>query len=80
MFNNRTEDGRNNIAGIRVAELRKDLRISQRELVDRLEVVGLNIDKNAVQRIESGARFVTDIELGYLAKIFGTTIEELLRR
>lgn len=80
MFNNRTEDGRNNIAGIRVAELRKDLRISQRELADRLEVIGLNIDKNAVQRIESGQRFITDIELGYLAKVFNVTIEELLRR
>ncbi len=80
MFNNRTEDGRNNIAGIRVAELRKNLRISQRELADRLQVIGLDIDKNAVQRIESGQRFVTDIELGYLAKVFGTTIEELLRR
>ena len=62
MFSNRTEDGRNNIAGIKVAELRKGLRISQRELADRLAVVGL------------------DIELGYLAKVFGTTIEELLGR
>lgn len=80
MFTNRTPDGRNNIAGIRVAELRKGLRISQRELADRLSVIGLDIDKNAVQRIESGQRFVTDIELGYLAKVFGTTVEELLRR
>lgn len=80
MFSNRTEDGRNNIAGIKVAELRKDLRFSQRELADRLEVIGLDIDKNAVQRMESGERFITDIELGYLAKVFGTTVEELLRR
>ena len=80
MFNNRTSDGRNNIAGIKVAELRKNLRISQRELSDRLNVIGLDIDKNAVQRMESGERFITDIELGYLAKVFSVTIEELLRR
>lgn len=80
MFNNRTEDGRNNIAGIRVAELRKNLRISQRELSDRLNVIGLDIDKNAVQRMESGQRFITDIEIISLAKIFGITVEELLRR
>lgn len=78
MFKNRTTYGRNNIAGIKVAELRKNLRISQRELADRLEVVGLDIDKNVVQRIESGERFVTDIELGYLAKVFGISVEELL--
>lgn len=80
MFTNRTPDGRNNIVGIKVAELRKNLRISQRELADRLQIIGLDIDKNAVQRIESGQRFVTDIELEYLAKVFGITIEELIRR
>lgn len=85
MFNNRTTDGsivRNNIAGTKVAQLRKGLRISQRELSDRLNTIGLDIDKNAVQRMESGQRFITDIELGYLylAKVFGVTIEELLRR
>ncbi len=80
MFTNRTSDGRNNIAGLKVAELRKGLRISQRELADRLNVIGLNIDKNAVQRMESGQRFITDIEIISLAKIFGITVEELLRR
>lgn len=79
-FKNRTPDGTNNIAGIRVTELRKGLKISQRELADRLAVIGLNIDKNAVQRIESGQRFITDIELVYFAKIFNVTVEDLLRR
>lgn len=69
MFTNRTPDGRNNICGIKVKALRKGLRISQRELSDRLIVNGLDIDKNAVQRIESGQRFVTDIEIIYLAKV-----------
>ena len=78
MFTNRTPDGRNNIAGIKVAELRKNLRISQRELADRLAVIGLDIDKNAVQRVESGQRFITDIEVISLAKVFGITVEELL--
>lgn len=50
-------------------ELRKALKISQRELSDRLQVVGLDIDKNAVQRIESGQRFVTDIEILAIANV-----------
>lgn len=78
MFSNRTPGGRNNIAGVKVAQLRKTLRISQRELADRLQVVGLDIDKNAVQRMESGQRFITDIEVISLAKVFGITVEELL--
>ena len=78
MFKARTADGRNNISGLRVKELRKALQISQQELSDRLQVVGLDIDKNAVQRVESGQRFITDIEVISLAKVFGITVEELL--
>lgn len=77
MFTNR-HNGRNNIAGIKVARIRKVLRISQRELSDRLQLIGLDIDKNAVQRIESGQRFITDIEIGFLAKALGTTVIDLL--
>lgn len=43
-----------------------------------MQVVGLDIDKNAVQRVESGQRFITDIEVISLAKVFGITVEELL--
>lgn len=77
MFTNRTETGSNNIVGVTVREYRKQLRISQRELADRLQIIGLDIDKNAVQRIESGQRFITDIELIYLAQVFNITVEEL---
>ena len=36
------------------------------------------IDKNAVQRIEAGKRFVTDIELVYLADVFNVSFDVLL--
>ncbi len=79
MFNNRTNGGRNNLCGLNVAKYRKALRISQRELADRLQVINLDIDKNAVQRMESGQRFITDIEVISLAKVFGVTVEQLLK-
>ena len=41
-------------------------------------MAGLDIDKNAVQRIESGKRFVTDIELKVIAKVLGVSYRELL--
>ena len=53
-------------------------RVSQRALADRLQLEGIDVDKNAIQRIESGQRFVTDIELRALAKIFQVTADELL--
>ncbi len=78
MFLNRAPDGRNNLSGVVVARLRKEKGISQRKLAENLQLIGLDIDKNAVQRIESGQRFVTDIELKYLAEEFNLTYEQLL--
>ena len=52
--------------------------ISQRQLADNLQLLGLDVDKNAVQRIEAGKRFVTDIELVYLSKALKVTVDELL--
>lgn len=78
LFINKTRDGRNNVCGIMVAKLRKQLHLSQRQLADDLQLAGLDIDKNAVQRIESGQRFVTDIELLYLSRTLNATIDELL--
>lgn len=78
MFINKAENGKNNICGEKIASLRTKCKISQRKLADILQLKGLDIDKNAVQRIEAGKRFVTDIELVYFAEVFDVTFEELL--
>ncbi len=78
MFINKTDDGLNNVCGKNIARLRVNLKISQRELADRMQLVGIDVDKNAIQRIECGKRFVTDIEIIAFAKIFDVTFDELL--
>ncbi|MBQ7962715.1 MAG: helix-turn-helix transcriptional regulator [Clostridia bacterium] len=78
MFINKSKDGKNNVCGENIAIYRKQMKISQRELADRLQLVGLDIDKNAVQRIESGQRFVTDIELIKISKVLEKSYESLL--
>ncbi len=77
MFINKTKNGLNNICGENVALLRKQMKISQRELADRLQLVGLDVDKNAVQRIEAGKRFVTDIDILALVRVFGCSLNDL---
>jgi len=52
--------------------------VSQRKLAEMLQIQGLDLDKNAVQRIESGQRFVTDIELRVLAKVLNVSYQQLL--
>lgn len=78
MFTNKSGNGNNNLCGNVVAARRKEMGKSQRQLADMLQIAGLDIDKNAVQRIESGKRFVTDIELPYLAAVLQLPYEELL--
>ena len=78
MFINKTRDGKNNVCGEQIARLRKAMKISQRKLADKLQIAGLDVDKNAVQRMESGQRFITDIEIIYLAQALNSSFEELL--
>ena len=80
MYKNKASDGRNNISGKRIRKLRLAMpkKTSQRMLAYRLQLKGLDIDKNAVQRIESGERFVTDIELKVIAAELNVSIGDLL--
>lgn len=80
MFKNKANGGKNNLCGEKIAQLRMEMvpRTSQRQLADRLQLIGIDIDKNAVQRIECGKRFVTDIEINAFCKIFEISPNELL--
>lgn len=80
MYKNKATDGRNNLSGRKIAEYRKAMtpRTSQRCLAEKMQLKGIDIDKNAIQRIESGQRFVTDIELKVFAEIFETSCDDLL--
>lgn len=80
MYKNRAGNGKNNICGRRIKEIRQNLSIktSQRMLAEKLQIAGLDIDKNGIQRIESGERFVTDIELKKFAEVLNVSYQELL--
>lgn len=80
MFINKTKSGDNNICGRNIAALRKAAGLSQNQLAGQLQLHGLDVDKNAVQRIEAGKRFVTDIELVYLADVLRVSYDALLNR
>lgn len=81
MFKNKSKSGKNNICGEKIYTLRKQYvpKMSQRILAEKLQIKGIDVDKNAIQRIESGERFVTDIELKVLAEIFNISCDELIK-
>ena len=77
MFINKSKDGKNNLCHKIVAEKRKEKNLSQRQLADVLQLMGLDFDKNAIQKLEAGKRFVTDIELVYLMKALNFEIKDI---
>lgn len=79
MFKNKV-DGKNNICGdnIRKFRLSYPTRLSQRALADKMQLIGIDVDKNAIQRIECEKRFVTDIELKAFAEIFNVSVDSLI--
>lgn len=81
MYKNKNQDGSLNICGNKIKLLRQALipAVSQRMLAEQLQLIGIDLDKNAIQKIESGKRFVTDIEIVAFAKVFNITADELLQ-
>ena len=79
MFKNKNNTS-NNICGSNVKKKRSAIspRLSQRALADKLQLEGIDLDKNAIQRIESGQRFVTDIELLALSRVLNVSLYDLL--
>lgn len=80
MYKNKSSSGTNNICGKKIQLLRKQLspKVSQRAFAEQLQLKGIDLDKNAIQRIEAGKRFVTDIELKAFSQILHVTADELL--
>lgn len=69
-----------NVVGIRVRQTRllSDPKVTQGELVARLQVLGTMIDQSTLSKIENGQRPVTDIELIALAKALKVSPSSLL--
>ena len=71
-------NGKKNVCGKRVKELRKKLGISQSELAAKLQTEEINIERDSVSRIEIGTRFVADYEIAVLCRVLKTTADYLL--
>ena len=66
-----------NLIGDNLRKLRKQRKMSQQALADKLETLAIYICRGSISRIEDKQRTVTDIELYGLAKVLGVSISEL---
>lgn len=67
-----------NIVSAKIRYYRNLNKWSYQKLSDKLMILGIDIHKQALYRIEKGQRTVVDYELCGFAKCFKITLDELL--
>ena len=75
----RTANGNKNMIGKNLMRLRQNREFSQRDLARELQLIGYDIDRNVITRIETNQRYVTDIEILAFCQVFHVTFEDLIK-
>ena len=70
--------GDKNICGENVESLRKEKGMKQITLVQRMQLLGVDINPSSLSKLEGQMRIATDRELWAIAKILGVTIDSLV--
>ena len=65
-----------NISGSKLKELRKNAKMSQQDLAEKLQLEGIDLTSKEISKIETNKRLVQDFELFTFAKIFKVSADE----
>ena len=71
-------EGVKNISGERVYQARTARRMTQADLAAKMQLQGVTIEREAISKIETGDRLVTDYELAAFAKVFHVSLDWLI--
>ncbi len=66
-----------NLIGGNLKKIRTKLKVSQQELSNKLELLGVYVCRGSISRIEDYSRTVTDIELFAIAEVLKINVSEL---
>lgn len=64
--------------GNQLMHLRKEHQLSREALAIRLQLIGCNIDRSAISRIEANKRFVTERELKALVRVLRVNYVDII--
>lgn len=70
--------GNNNIIGKYVTQLRKQKKMTQKELAAQMQLRGVDINPSSLSKLEGQTRIATDREVQVIAEIFKISADELL--
>ena len=79
MNNNRKFKNKLNVIGKQIKNCRKENNLTIQELSDKLMLIGIDIPKNSLQRLENGNRIIKDYELAGISKILNVSVDLLLK-
>ena len=71
-------EGKNNLIGERLKEMRIKKGLTQQDLASKLELRNIFSSQKKISRIEAGDRFVSDFELLAFSEILGVDVMWLL--
>lgn len=71
-------EGKKNICGDRLREARVVQRLRQEDLAARIQIKGINMERDSISRIEIGTRFASDFELKVFSEVLGVSVNWLL--
>ena len=68
-----------NIAGNNIKQIRKDKKITQEDLCARMQVLGFEISRSDIWKLENGERLITDTEVLGFSKALKVGILDLYK-
>lgn len=69
-----------NVVGPQVRKLRESQGMTQEDLTARCNIIGFNISRGTLAKIESQVRRVTDMETTLLAKALKVSVDALYKQ
>lgn len=78
MYQSSNYNGRLNVSSNKIKELRVKNHLSLSGLSTKLALIGIDIPKPSLHKLETGQRVLKDYELFGLSHVFKVSIEELL--
>ena len=72
-------NGKLNAIGNKIKDYRIKNKMTQKELAEQLQLYGIDLNKNSLQKIERGDRIIKEYELAVFCKVFNVSADELLK-
>ncbi len=66
-----------NITGNNILRIRKEKKVTQEDLCARMQVMGYQISRSDISKLENGKKFIADFEVYRFAKALKVSISDL---